>query len=97
MERRARHVRPHEIANAFVRVNQVTIDLIAGHIRCRGQKRKRNGRIVSSLLGFTWVLSATSILAAFGAMLALYEFHDRRRRRQFLEARLPRAYLPSKT
>ncbi len=49
------------------------------------------------LLGFSWVLSATSIFASFGAMLGLYQFHDRRRRQQFLESRLPRAYLPSRT
>jgi hypothetical protein len=49
------------------------------------------------LLGFNWLVSASSVLVSFGAMLGLYQFHDRRRRRQFLESRLPRAYLPSKT
>ena len=49
------------------------------------------------LLGFNWLISLSSIVVSFGAMLGLYQFHDRRRRRQFLEARLPRAYLPSKT
>src|SRR5262249_7729289 len=49
------------------------------------------------LLGFSWLLSASSILVSFGTMLGLYQFHDLRRRRQFLPARLPRACLPSKT
>ncbi|HEX4423724.1 MAG TPA: hypothetical protein VH165_37695 [Kofleriaceae bacterium] len=49
------------------------------------------------LLGFSWVFSATSVFLSFGTMLGLYQFHDRRRRRQFLHARLPRAYLTSKT
>jgi hypothetical protein len=48
------------------------------------------------LLGFNWLFSVTSILVSFGAMLGLYQFHDRRRRLQFLDARLPRAYLPHK-
>jgi hypothetical protein len=48
------------------------------------------------LLGFSTLLSGTSVLVAFGAMVGLYRFHDRRRRQQFLEARLPRAYLASK-
>lgn len=49
------------------------------------------------LLGFNWLASAASIFGAFGAMVALYRFHDRRRRRQYLESRLPRAYLTSRT
>lgn len=49
------------------------------------------------LLGFSWVLSATSIFVSFATMLGLYQFHDKRRRRQFLHERLPRAYLPAKT
>jgi hypothetical protein len=49
------------------------------------------------LLGFNWLLSLSSIVVSFGTMLGLYQFHDRRRRRQFLDARLPRAYLPSRT
>ena len=49
------------------------------------------------LLGFSWLLSLSSIVVSFGAMLGLYQFHDRRRRQQFLEARLPRAYLTTKT
>lgn len=55
------------------------------------------GGMVLPLLGLSWLFSATSIFVSFGAMLGLYQFHDRRRRRQFLDARLPRAYLPSKT
>jgi hypothetical protein len=49
------------------------------------------------LLGFGWLISASSIFVSFGAMLGLYQFHDRRRRRQFLDERLPRAYLMSRT
>jgi hypothetical protein len=49
------------------------------------------------LLGVPWLISGTSIFVSFAAMLGLYQFHDRRRRRQFLEARLPRAYLPGRT
>lgn len=49
------------------------------------------------LLGVPWLISGTSIFVSFGAMLGLYQFHDRRRRRQFLEARLPRAYLLGRT
>jgi hypothetical protein len=49
------------------------------------------------LLGMNWLISATSIFVSFGAMAGLYRFFDRRRRRQFLETRLPRAYLPGKT
>jgi hypothetical protein len=49
------------------------------------------------LLGFSWLLSATSIFVSFGAMVGLYRYYDRRRRRQFLHERLPRAYLPSRT
>jgi hypothetical protein len=49
------------------------------------------------LLGVPWLVSASSIFVSFGAMIGLYQFHDRRRRRQFLQARLPRAYLPDRT
>ncbi|HEY0483686.1 MAG TPA: hypothetical protein VGD37_39480 [Kofleriaceae bacterium] len=55
------------------------------------------GGIGMPLLGFGWLISAVSILASLGAMLGVYQLHDRRRRRQFLHARLPRAYLTSKT
>lgn len=48
------------------------------------------------LLGCSWLASASSIFVSFGAMLGLYQVHDRRRRRQFLDARLPRAYLTGK-
>jgi hypothetical protein len=55
------------------------------------------GGMVLPLLGVSWVVSATSIFASGGAMVSLYQFHDRRRRRQFLHARLPRAYLMPRT
>jgi hypothetical protein len=55
------------------------------------------GGMALPLLGFGYVISASSIFVSFGAMLGLYQLHDRRRRRQFLDARLPRAYLTSKT
>jgi hypothetical protein len=49
------------------------------------------------LLGVNWLVSASSILVSFGAMVGLYRVIDRRRRRQFLEERMPRAYLPDRT
>ena len=49
------------------------------------------------LLGVNWLASAGSILASFGAMVGLYRHFDRRRRQQFLQERLPRAYLPDQT
>lgn len=49
------------------------------------------------LLGVGWLVSACSIFVSFGAMVGLYRFHDRRRRRQFLHSALPRAYLTSRT
>jgi hypothetical protein len=49
------------------------------------------------LLGVHWLFSATSIFVSFGAMIGTYRHFDRRRRRQFLDARLPRAYLPDKS
>jgi hypothetical protein len=55
------------------------------------------GGIGLPLLGFGWLISAISVFLSLGAMFGVYTFHDRRRRHQFLESRLPRAYLPSKT
>jgi len=55
------------------------------------------GGIGLPLLGFGWLISAVSIFASLGAMFGVYQLQDRRRRRQFLAARLPRAYLAGKT
>lgn len=55
------------------------------------------GGIGLPLLGFPWLISAISVFLSLGVMFGVYSFHDRRRRRQFLATRLPRAYLPSKT
>jgi hypothetical protein len=55
------------------------------------------GGVALPLLGFGWLVSTSSIFVSFGAMLGLYQLHDRRRRHQFLDSRVPRAYLPSKT
>ncbi len=49
------------------------------------------------LLGFGWVIATSGVFAGFGTLLGLQRFGQRRRRRQFLQAPLPRAYLPSKT
>ncbi|TMQ17805.1 MAG: hypothetical protein E6J91_09295 [Deltaproteobacteria bacterium] len=49
------------------------------------------------LLGLSWLASASSIFAAFATMVGLYRHFDRRRRRQFLQERVPRAYLPDRT
>jgi hypothetical protein len=55
------------------------------------------GGIGLPLLGLNWLASASSIVVSFGAMVGLYRFTDRRRRRQFLDERVPRAYLPDRT
>lgn len=49
------------------------------------------------LLGYGWVIATTGIFAGFGTLLGLQRLNQRRRRRQFQLASLPRAYLPSKT
>ena len=49
------------------------------------------------LLGFGWVIATTGVFAGFGTLLAVERLGQRRRRRQFLQAPLPRAYLPGKT
>ena len=49
------------------------------------------------LLGLGWVIATAGVFAGFGTLLGLQRLGQRRRRRQFLQAPLPRAYLPSKT
>jgi hypothetical protein len=48
-------------------------------------------------LGLGSVIATTGVFAGFGTLLGLQRLGQRRRRRQFLQAPLPRAYLPSKT
>lgn len=47
------------------------------------------------LLGLDSVIAATGSLSAFGTIFGLSRWNRRRRRRQFLQAALPRAYLPA--
>lgn len=49
------------------------------------------------MLGLGWVVATTGVFAGFGTLLGLQRLSQRRRRRQFLQAPLPRAYLPGKT
>jgi hypothetical protein len=46
------------------------------------------------LLGADWVAAASAVFAGFGTLVGLFRLSRRRRRRQFLLASLPRAYLP---
>ena len=46
------------------------------------------------LLGVGTLVAAAGAFAGFGAVLGLSRLTRRRRRRQFLQAPLPRAYLP---
>jgi hypothetical protein len=47
------------------------------------------------LLGVGWLVAALGAFAGFGTILALSRLTRRKRRRQFLAAALPRAYLPA--
>ena len=47
------------------------------------------------LLGVGSLVAAVGAFAGFGTMFALSRMTRRRRRRQFLQAPLPRAYLPA--
>ena len=47
------------------------------------------------LLGVGTLVAAAGAVAGFGAILGLSRLTRRRRRRQFLQAPLPRAYLPA--
>jgi len=49
------------------------------------------------LLGLSPLLGIGGVLVGFGTFLGTRRWNTRRRRRQFLVAALPRAYLPSKT
>jgi hypothetical protein len=46
------------------------------------------------ILGVSTLIGAVGAFAGFGAMLGLSRLTRRRRRQQFLQAPLPRAYLP---
>jgi hypothetical protein len=45
------------------------------------------------LLGIGWLVAATGAFAGFGTLIGLARLTRRRRRRQFLQTALPRAYL----
>lgn len=45
------------------------------------------------ILGVGWLVAAGGVFAGFGAMYGSFRLLRRKRRRQFLEASLPRAYL----
>jgi hypothetical protein len=47
------------------------------------------------LLGIGWLVAATGAFAGFGTLFGLSRLTRRRRRRQFLQSTLPRAYLPA--
>jgi hypothetical protein len=47
------------------------------------------------LLGIGWLVAATGAFAGFGTLFGLARLTRRRRRRQFLQSTLPRAYLPA--
>ena len=47
------------------------------------------------LLGIGWLVGATGAFAGFGTLYGLARLTRRRRRRQFLQTTLPRAYLPA--
>src|SRR6266536_3809055 len=47
------------------------------------------------ILGVSTLVAAIGAVAGFGAMLGLSRLTRRRRRHQFLQAPLPRAYLPA--
>lgn len=49
------------------------------------------------LLGIGKLIAAVGAFAGFGTVFGLSRLTRRRRRRQFLQAPLPRAYLPAKT
>lgn len=49
------------------------------------------------LLGLEPVIGIAGVLVGFGTFVGLRQWGKQRRRRQFLEGALPRAYLPSKT
>jgi hypothetical protein len=47
------------------------------------------------LLGVEWVVAASAAFAGWGTVIGLHKLNGRRRRRQFLQGDLPRAYLPA--
>ena len=53
--------------------------------------------MVIPLLGYSMLFATTGVFGGFAALLGLDRVNRRRRRRQFLQAPLPRAYLPTRT
>jgi hypothetical protein len=47
------------------------------------------------LLGATWLVAAAAAFGGFGTIFGLARLTRRRRRRQFLQTSVPRAYLPA--
>jgi hypothetical protein len=47
------------------------------------------------LLGVGWLVASAGVFAGFGALYGTFRLLRRKRRKQFLETPLPRAYLPS--
>jgi len=47
------------------------------------------------LLGVGWVVAGTGAFAGFGTLYGLARLTRRKRRQQFLQTALPRAYLPA--
>ena len=50
-------------------------------------------RVVLPLLGLGPLIAAVGVFGGFGTLYGLHRVNNRRRRRQFLQAPLPRAYL----
>ena len=65
---------------------------VAGARRQRGRLRVGVGL---PLLGVGWLVAAVGAFAGFGTFFGLSRVTRRRRRTQFLQAPLPRAYLPA--
>lgn len=53
--------------------------------------------ILLPALGLGPLIATVGVLAGFGTLGGMFQLRRKQRRRQFLTASLPRAYLPSKT
>ncbi len=47
------------------------------------------------IFGVDWIVAASAAFAGWGTIFGLHKVNSRRRRRQFLDGNLPRAYLPA--